>query len=348
MIINHVIKNDIRQFIDNFIFTDEVSNCTFLMTGATGLIGSTIIRCLLALNDCKNANLKIIGLVRSIEKAKSIINDSRIQWISCDLSNPVVLTLTDVDYIFHCACPTSSKFYVENPVELIKTSVNGTMSVLDYAKNNNIKGMVYLSSCEVYGAVNDDSCELEEDYSGYINPIDVRSGYPVAKRLLETLCHSYYKEYSVPITIARLTQTFGAGVSLSDNRVFAQFVKSAIRDKDIVLHTKGHSSKPYCYTIDAINAMFYMMIKGKQGEAYNVANETSYISIIDLANYLAKEFSNGSRVVISEKSNMGYAPDTKLRMSTKKIQSLGWSPLYSMDQMFSSLAEYYKTQINER
>lgn len=341
---NAIVARDVSTFIEHFPFCREVANSTILITGATGLIGSTLVRCILGLNRQKRTEVKIIGLVRNIDKAKRLIEDDSVLWISYDLTDPIILKDINVDYVFHCACPTSSKFYIESPVELIKTSVQGSISILDFAKNNKVKGIVYLSSCEVYGSIIDDSEFLNENFSGYINPIDVRSGYPMSKRLVETLCHCYYKEYNVPVTIARLTQTFGAGVSLDDNRVFAQFSKSAIADENIELHTKGRSSKPYCYTIDAVIALFYLLIKGKHGEAYNIANEQSYISIKDLAEYIANTFSKHSTVSMVERNNMGYAPETKLRMCTNKLESLGWKPLYSLDNMFENLINYYKTQ----
>lgn len=340
---NEVLKSDMDIFIRNFIFINEIRHSKCIVTGATGLIGSTIIRCLLMLNEKCEADISIIGLVRNVAKAENIFQHSEVKWLDYDLTQPFDLQEENVDYIFHCACPTSSKYYIENPVELIKTSVQGSLSLLDYAVKHSVRGMVYLSSCEVYGSVLDDSQELTEEYSGYVNPLDVRSGYPMAKRMVECLCHSYSKEYKIPVMIARLTQTFGAGVSLADNRVFAQFCKSVINNEDIVLHTKGESAKPYCYTIDAVNALFYLLFCGDSGQAYNVANTSTYISIKDLANFVINEFSTTSKIVIDEKEGMGYAPVTRLKMSTQKLEHLGWRPIYSLSEMFENIITYYKS-----
>lgn len=341
---NPIVQKDIDLFVEKFELVENIRGKKCIVTGATGLIGSTIVRCLLALNEKKSANIQIVGLVRDTDKASALFPGKDIKWLCFDLSESFDLKEPGVDYIFHCACPTSSRFYIENPVELIKTSVQGSISMLEYAKINKVKGLVYLSSCEVYGSVDTDEV-FDECYSGYVNPTDVRSGYPMAKRLVECLCHSYSKEYGVPVTIARLTQTFGAGVSLSDNRVFAQFSKSAIANENIVMHTKGESAKPYCYTIDAVNAFFYLLLKGVSGEAYNIANFSTYISICDLAKYIANNFSTSSSVIFEEKEGMGYAPITKLHMSTDKIETLGWKPWYSMEMMFTNLINYYKLEI---
>ena len=177
---------------------------------------------------------------------------------------------------------------------------------------------------------------------GYIDPSSARSAYPLAKQAAEELCRTYSKEYGVPARIARLTQTFGAGVSEDDNRVFAQFARSAIQGNDIVLHTKGESAKPYCYTTDAVSAMLYILLKGKKGEAYNVANKDSYISIYDLAQFVQQRYNKEVKVVISLNNQLGYAPQTRLRLGTAKIEALGWHPQYGLELMFDKLVEYLR------
>ena len=142
--------------------------------------------------------------------------------------------------------------------------------------------------------------------------------------------------------IARLTQTFGAGVGPSENRVFAQFARSVIDNQDIVLHTDGKSAKPYCYTTDAVSALLYLLIRGEKGQAYNIANPDSYISICDMAELLRIQFNRNIKVVHNYDYNLGYAPFTKLHLSTEKLARLGWSPKYSITEMFSRLINAMK------
>lgn len=108
------------------------------------------------------------------------------------------------------------------------------------------------------------------------------------------------------------------------------------------MHTSGESSKPYCYTIDAIMAIFYLLLKGKNGEAYNVANPNTYTSIRGMAEMLSQAFNSQSKVIVKLKSNMGYAPITKLRLNVDKLKQLGWEPYFSLEEMFDRLIEYYK------
>ena len=149
---------------------------------------------------------------------------------------------------------------------------------MEFSRKSEVKSFVYLSSLEVYGTITDDSILVTEDIQGYLEPMAVRSSYPMAKRATENLCCLYASEYGVNVKVARLTQTTGAGVSNDDNRVIVQFCRLAVQDKDIILHSSGNAARPYCYTMDAISAILYILLNGNNGQAYNVANEDSYIS----------------------------------------------------------------------
>ena len=221
----------------------------------------------------------------------------------------------------------------------MRTAVEGTTVILEFAKDAKVKNVVYASSLESYGSNHTEEW-IYEDFQGYVCPTEVRSSYNIGKRTSECLCHSYALEYGVPVTIARFTQVFGAGISSEENRVFAQFARSVIKGKDIVLHTKGNSAKPYCYTLDAVSAILYLLLRGTKGEAYNIANKDSYISISDMANLVREEFNPGIEVVIAPKENQGYAPETKLRLDTNKMESLGWKPRYGFKEMFDRLVKY--------
>lgn len=335
---NDIQKQDIVDFVSSFGLSNELANSKFLITGATGLIGSTLIYCLLALYK----NISIIAPVRNKLKAEQMLEDSakKIDLIECDIVSFDYASLGTVDYIIHCAAPTSSRFFVEKPVETFNIIVEGTKVLLDYAKDHPVKGFVYLSSLEVYGEVHDDSSPIKEDFQGYLDPLSVRSSYPMAKRAVENLCCLYASEYGIPVKIARLTQTTGAGIAKDDNRVIAQFTRLAAQGQDIVLHTTGEAARPYCYTTDAISAILYILLKGKSGDAYNVANEETYISARGMAEYLRDKFNPSINVRIELNDNMGYAPSTKLPLSTKKLQSLGWTPMIDKKEIFSRLTKY--------
>ncbi len=336
---SHILTEDVQRFAEQFDLCEQLRGKSFLITGATGLIGSVMIKCFLALNHQKLLNTKIIAVIRNIEKARHVFGDEfdEIKFVIIEMNQIMPDIIIDkVDYIVHLASPTSSKYFVEHPVETLRTAIEGTTAILEFAKITQVKGMVYASSLEVYGSNHTDDW-ISENFQGYVNPIEVRSSYNIGKRTCECLCHSYAKEYDVNVMMARLTQTFGAGISETDNRVFAQFAKSIIKNDNIVLHTSGASAKPYCYTTDAVRAILYLLLKGKKGEAYNIANKDSYISVHDMAQMIKNEFNSNIDVVIAPQKDLGYAPETKLRLDTHKIESLGWKPIFCLREMYARL-----------
>lgn len=333
---NQIQQEDIREFARSFKLQDNIPGSRFLITGATGLIGSTLVHCLSALNR----GIEITCPVRSIEKAKAMFEDEfeKIHFVECDLLAYLNGLSTDdsFQYIVHCASPTAGKYMTEHPVETYLLAIDSTKAILEYARKSKQTGIVYASSLEYYGQNFDDSI-ITEDKLGYVDGTDPRSSYPLGKRAAEYLCTAYAKEYGVNVKIARLTQTFGAGVSPDDNRVFAQFARSIIAGEDIVLHTTGESAKPYSYTTDCISAILYILLKGEAGEAYNVANEKTYISIREIAELLCEEFNSNSKVVLDLHDDMGYAPVTKLHLSAAKLEALGWKPRFGLKEMFAKL-----------
>ena len=337
---NQILKEDINNFVFSFELSEFLNGSKILVTGATGLIGSTLVRCLLALNN----GIQITCPIRNLKKAKAIYGDDvqSIRFIECDLV-AYLNSLTEKDdfkYIVHCASPTVGRYMTEHPVETYMLAIDSTRAILEYARKKQTD-IVYVSSLEYYGQNFDDTL-ITEDMQGYVNNTDPRSSYPLGKRAAEYLCVAYAKQFDVNAKVARLTQTFGAGVSVDDNRVFAQFARSVIEGTNIVMHTKGESAKPYCYTTDCVSAILYILIRGEKGEAFNVANEETYISIKDMADFLCAHFNPQLKVVVEEHPEMGYAPVTKLNLSTEKLKSLGWSPRYGLYDMFDRLIKSFK------
>lgn len=336
---NRQLETDIQEFAHSFPLSSDLAGSRFMITGATGLIGSTCVRCLLALDK----DISITIPVRNRTKASAMYGTdvSRLKIVECDLLGYCSSVLDEFDYIIHCASPTAGSYMNEHPVETYEMAVETTRLLLQYARKHHVKSMVYISSLEFYGQNFDDKI-ITEDFQGYVDATSARSSYPMGKRAAEYLCFAYAKEYGIAAKVARLTQTFGAGVATDDNRVFAQFARSVSAGTYIILHTKGESSKPYCYTTDCASAILTILLKGANGEAYNVANQDTYISIRDMAEFVRQNFNPQIHVVVDEQSAMGYAPVTKLHLSSEKLAALGWKPRYNLTEMFTRMINAFK------
>lgn len=343
---NAVLQKDFDILAGSDVPFDKLDGKSVFITGATGLIGSQFIKAIACYNRVNGTSIKTIAFVRSAEKAEKVFGDiPGIQIIVGDINGEIDFD-GDVDYVIHGASATSSKFFVEHPVETIMIAIEGTRNVLEFARKKNVEGFVYLSSLEVYGTPDNSKEKIGENDYGYIDQLNVRSSYSEGKRMVECLCCSYASEYGVPVKIARLSQTFGAGVEYNDGRVFAEFARCAIEKRDIVLHTQGNTVRTYCYTTDAIAALIYILLKGEVGSAYNVTNMDTACSIKEMAQLVCDTFKDsGISVKIDIPENVaafGYNPEMIIRLDASRLEALGWKAHVGMQEMFERLVESMK------
>lgn len=340
---DYILKEDIDYIAkSNMIAWNMLEGKSILVTGATGLIGSQIVFALDQYNQLNDGKIKIYALVRNAEKAEKIFENhgEYVKVVVGDIRSAIAIE-DEIDYIIHGASMTSSKEFVDYPVETILTGMTGTDNVLRFAREKNVKSMVYLSSLEVYGVTDPDKKSVKEAEYGYIDQLVPRSSYSEGKRMAECLCISYGHEYGVPVKIARLSQTFGPGVSYSDNRVFAQFARCAIEGENIVLKTKGETFRNYCYIRDAITGILCVLLKGKLNEAYNIANKETGISICDMAHLVADDIAQKQINVVfdiaEDLSKFGYGPTIKIALDTDKIEKLGWKAEVGIKDAFERM-----------
>lgn len=342
---NSIEELDTSEIINSqYINWDFYTNSTILVTGATGLIGTQAVKTLLYANEKLNTNIKIIALVRNFDKAIKIFgNKKSLEFCVQDITSKIIFD-KNIDFIIHTANGTSSKEFVEKPVETIESIVSGTRNILEFAKSKQVKSLVYLSSMEVYGQTDFNKEEpLKENEYGYIDILTPRSSYPEGKRLAETLCVAYATEYNTPVKISRLVQTLGANVDYNDNRVFAQFARNIAEKKDITLHTKGETVRAYCYITDVITALMVILERGANGECYNISNSSSACSIKEMAENLCKRYNTSSlKIDLTNENNKFYLPKTKTILDSSKLKALNWKPLVDIDQMYDRLISNFR------
>lgn len=348
-----IIKEDIGYIANSkMIDWQELKGKSVFITGGTGLIGSQIALALAEYDKINNAEIKIYILARNREKAEKLFSEYKnyVDIVVGDIRNEIALD-KKIDYIIHGASITGSKEFVDFPVETIYTGLDGTKNVLEFAKENKIKGMVYLSSLEVYGVTDKDKINIKEHDYGYIEQMLPRSSYSEGKRMAECLCVAYGHEYDVPVKVVRLAQTFGPGVSYADNRVFAQFARCAIESKNIVLKTKGETYRNYCYVRDAVTGILCVLTKGKKNEAYNIANKNTGISICNMARLVSEKIANKKINVVfdlgDDLTKLGYGPTIKIALDTSKLEALGWKAEIELQEAFERMIDSMKANRNE-
>lgn len=323
-------KQDLEHFFDVFeLPLEKLSGVNILITGATGLIGGCLVDVLM-LNSHIDYNVYASG--RNAERAQARFSaywsDKRFHFISYDVSDKLESNV-NFQYIIHAASNASPNFFVQKPVEVIKSNIYGVANLMEYGLSHGMKRFLYVSTGEVYGE--GDGRLFTEDYSGYVDCTKPRSCYPSSKRAAETLCASYAAEYGVDVVIARPCHIYGPHFTDSDNRVYAQFIRNVLRGEDIVMKSDGSQFRSWCYVADCISALLHILLKGESGQAYNIADDNSNITIRELAETIAEI--SGKKVIIElpdTNEKQGYNPVTKSVFSTDKLRKLGWTPQSSI------------------
>lgn len=319
----------------------KLRECNILVTGATGLIGGCLVE---ALMQNPNKNYHVFASGRNEERARNrfaeFANDAAFHFVQYDVLEPLESDV-NFDYIIHAASNASPNFFATKPVEVIKSNIQGLSNLMEYGLSHGMKRMLYVSSGEVYGE--GDGRVFTEDYSGYVNCTSPRSCYPSSKRAAETLCVSYAQEYGADVVIARPCHTYGPHFTEADNRVYAQFIRNVLRGEDIVMKSTGAQFRSWCYVVDCVSAMLHILLKGENGQAYNIADGSSNISIKELAEMVAEI--GGKNVVInlpSDAEKAGFNVVTKSVFATDKLESLGWCIEGSMKDKMNATIDCLK------
>jgi nucleoside-diphosphate-sugar epimerase len=316
-----------------------MTGATILVTGATGLVGGTLVRALAAASDRHHLSLRLLAHGRDAAKGAALARDSGAEFLAGDIRRPGLDALLPgpVDYIIHAAALTKSADMVARPVDVITIELDGLRNVLDLAVLKLPRTLIYLSSKEVYGQT--DLSDVTEADLGHWDIANPRSSYPLSKRLGEHLGLAYKIQYGLKFKVARLAQIFGAGAPHGSQLVWSQFARNIMAGKDIVLHTDGRSRGNYCYTADAIRALILLLLKGEDGQSYNIANPEASLTIREMAEMLAARF-GGLPVIVNvppDLAGRGYGPQMGFQMNINKIKNLGWWPRYGLMEMYERL-----------
>lgn len=310
---------------------ETLDGCNILVVGATGLIGSCLIDVLMSKKDRK---YHIYAMGRNENRAKTLFskykNDNKFHLILHDITTALKNNI-QFQYIIDGASNASPFDFSNHPVEIMRTNLLGIFHLLDYGLAHGVRRLLYVSSGEIYGQ--GDGGIFSEKDSGFVDSMKARSCYPSSKRAAETICSSYKDEYGIDVVVARPCHIYGPCFTEKDNRVYAQFIKSILDNQDIILKSDGTQFRSWCYVVDCVSALLTILLKGNSGEAYNIADPNSNISIKTLAEIIARI---GKKKVLfvkpSDQDIKSYNPINKSVFNVEKLFSLGWDVSNSIEE----------------
>jgi UDP-glucuronate decarboxylase len=300
-----------------YLIRIEESFLKILVTGGGGFIGRHLVKALAASEE--NIITVLDNFSTSSESDFRDLKDQKnVELVKWNVTSPFSF---DCEVIFNLACPASPVQYQKNPVETSRTNFLGTLHALTLAREKKAV-MVQASTSEVYG--DPKFSPQVESYWGNVNPIGIRSCYDEGKRVAETLCFDFYREYNTTIKVARIFNTYGPGMAFNDGRVVSNFIVQALEDEDISIYGRGEQTRSFCYVRD--------IVKGLMSLAFTPTETTGPINIGNPNEITISTLAKEILALTNSKSAITYhqlpADDPVQRKPEISMASkiLGWKP----------------------
>ena len=342
---NRIIRQDLDRITSSeIIHWKRFENKTVLISGANGMLPSYMVETLLFLNEKFGYNVKVIALVRNLEKAKRVFaeydGNPMLEYLVQDVAMPIKYE-GKVNFMVHAASQAAPSYYGVDPVGTFKANTLGTINMLELAKEKNVEGFLFFSTGAIYGDVPGERVLLDERMPGNVNILEVRYCYAESKRAGENACVCYNYQYKVPTKIIRIFHTFGPKVNLNDGRVFSDFCKNILNNENIVLKSDGSAKRCFLYVADAVIAYFKVLLDGEEAKAYNVGGDEAHeISIKDLSELLVGLYPEKNLKVIQDinKDDLTYTimrtPQKQVLPKLDRIRSLAWDATTDVKDCF--------------
>ncbi len=304
-----------------------------LVTGGAGFLGSHLCRRLLTEgHDVLCVDNFYTGTRNNI---LPLLSNPHFEVLRHNITEPLKV---EVDEIYNLASPASPVHYQNRPVQTTITNVHGSINVLDLAVRLGKVKVFQASTSEVYG---DPAIHPQvEDYWGNVNPIGPRACYDEGKRCAETLFFDYWRQYELPIKVARIFNTYGPNMCLNDGRVVSNFIVQALKGEPITIYGDGSQTRSFCYVDDLIEGFIRMMATDRDVTGPINLGNPNEITIKELAQKIIEMTGAKSQLIC--KSLPADDPKQRKPDITKAKHVLNWAPKVSIEDGLTKTIHYFE------
>jgi UDP-glucuronate decarboxylase len=308
-----------------------ISTKRILVTGGAGFLGSHL--CERLVSDGAEVICLDNFFTGARDNVAHLLGNPRFELVRHDIEQPLTM---EVDEIYHLACPASPIHYQRNPVRTIRTAVQGTLNLLDVARESNARILI-ASTSEVYGDPSEHP--QTEAYWGNVNPIGPRACYDEGKRCAEALAVSYARQFGTQVRIARIFNTYGPRLHQADGRVVSNFVVQALEGKPITIYGNGSQTRSFCFVSDLVDGLVRLMASGALADPVNLGNprETSMLELAQIVLRLTGSSSQIVRAPLPKDDPARRNPDIG-----KARELLGWEPNVNLEQGLKHTIDYFR------
>jgi nucleoside-diphosphate-sugar epimerase len=318
-----------------------------LITGGAGFLGYEMVQAILHANERGGEPIRLTvydnyarGRPAWLE---ALEGNEHLALVEHDIRGQLPADMDDFEFVVHAAGIASPTYYRKHPIETMDANINGLRSLLDWSvrqqeRGRPIEGFLFFSSSEIYGDPTPENIPTPESYRGNVSCTGPRACYDESKRYGETLCVNFAQQHGLPIRIARPFNNYGPGLKITDGRVIPDFARDIFADRDIVMLSDGSATRTFCYVADAVTGYYKVLVRGHDGEAYNIGVEEPEISMRELAERLAdlgrRYFGYSGQVVHRKSEEQDYLVDNPSRRCptiAKAHEHLGYRPGVELD-----------------
>ncbi len=323
---------------------DEMKNKTVFVTGGTGFFGIWLQMSFVHINRYAGLNAKMIVLTRNklsfLSKYPWLQNNGEVSFIEGDICS-FKFPEEKIDYIIHAATDASVKLNLESPLEMFETVVNGTKKVLELAVDKDVQSFLFISSGAVYGKQPSTISNVDENYTGGPDISSPASVYSEGKRMAEVLCSTFAKHKHIPLKTARCYAFVGPFLPIDTHFAIGNFINDILNKRDIIVKGDGSPYRSYLYVSDLAVWLWVILLKGENGQAYNVGSDRS-ITIEELAQKVLRISSeNFLKIEISQPRCsdpvLRYVPSI-----AKARRSLGLDVYIDLDKAIEKTISFYE------